>query len=103
MVVIVQEKAAELEELCRRFAVRRLALFGSAVRGDFDTRSSDLDFVVEFAPLDPSGLKSAYFGLLNELEKLFGREIDLIELRAVKNPYIRRRILEQQETLYDAA
>lgn len=103
MVVIIQERISELEALCPRFGVRRLAVFGSAVRGDFDESKSDLDFVVEFLPLEPGELKTAYFGLANELEALFGREIDLIELRAVKNPFVRRRILEQQETLYVAA
>jgi predicted nucleotidyltransferase len=71
----------ELQALCRRFHVRRLDLFGSAARGDFDPKRSDVDFLVEFdrsAPLHPF---DSYLGLKEALEELFGRPIDLVEAR----------------------
>ena len=103
MVPIINDRLGDLARLCERHRVRRLAVFGSAVRADFDPESSDLDFVVEFAPLEPNEHKEAYFGLLEDLSRLFSRSVDLIELDAVRNPFVRRRILEHQETLYDAA
>ncbi len=103
MVSIISDHLDDLAQLCRRHQVRRLAVFGSAVRGDFDPESSDLDFVVEFGPLEPGAHKDAYFGLLEDLGRLFSRGVDLVELEAVKNPFVKRRILERQETLYDAA
>ncbi len=103
MVSALSNNLGELSALCGRFGVKRLAVFGSALRTDFDESSSDLDFVVEFNALEPNAHKDAYFGLLEALAKLFSRDVDLIELSAVKNPYVRKRILEQQETLYDAA
>lgn len=103
MVSIINVHLGDLARLCERHKVRRLAVFGSAVRADFDPESSDLDFVVEFAPLGPSEHKDAYFGLLGDLGRLFSRSVDLIELEAVRNPFVKRRILEHQETLYDAA
>jgi predicted nucleotidyltransferase len=96
---LIEAKKSELADLCERHRVERLALFGSALREDFDSGRSDLDFVVEFLPMSPQEHAGAYFGLLDDLESLFGRRVDLVELGAVRNPYLRREIEEQQETL----
>ena len=53
MHAIVEEHRAEVEQLCRQYRVRRLDVFGSAVRGGFDTEKGDLDFLVDFEPLTP--------------------------------------------------
>ena len=103
MVSVLNDYLGELTRLCRQYRVKRLAVFGSAVRSDFDADSSDLDFVVEFTQLEPNDHKDAYFGLVEALSRLFSRDVDLIELSAVRNPFVKKRILEQQETLYDAA
>jgi predicted nucleotidyltransferase len=92
----------KLRALCRRFHVRRLDLFGSAARGDFDPERSDVDFIVEFerdAPLHPF---DAYFGLKEELEELLDRRVDLVMAGAVKNPYRRASIEQDRETVYAA-
>ncbi len=99
----IEYKRLELEALCERHGVRRLALFGSALRDDFDLEKSDLDFSVTFCPMSPERHAAAYFGLLDDLEGLFGRRVDLVELGAVRNPYLRRSIEEEQETVYAAA
>ncbi len=95
-------QAPQLPEVCQRFGVRRLALFGSALRPDFRA-DSDLDFLVEFGPMPPEERAKAYFGLLEELEQLFGRPIDLVEAGAVRNPYVRRTIEQNQQTVYATA
>jgi predicted nucleotidyltransferase len=95
-------KREQIAELCRRHRVRRLALFGSAVREDFDPERSDLDFLVEFEPLAPGTYAHTYFDLLEALQRLFGRPVDLVEAGAVRNPYIRQEIETWQETLYAA-
>jgi predicted nucleotidyltransferase len=100
---MIEASRSELIDLCDRYGVRRLALFGSALRDDFDPGRSDLDLLVEFSPTSPQEHAEAYFGLLENLESLFGRRVDLLELGAVRNPYLRREIEEQQETLYAAA
>ena len=93
-------KREQLAELCRRYHVRRLALFGSAAREDFDPERSDLDFLVEFQPLPFGTYADTYFGLLEALRQLFERQVDLVEAGSVRNPYIRREIEAEQETLY---
>jgi predicted nucleotidyltransferase len=100
---MIEASRSELIDLCDRYGVRRLALFGSALRDDFDPGRSDLDLLVEFSPTSPQEHAEAYFGLLENLESLFGRRVDLLEIGAVRNPYLRREIEEQQETLYAAA
>lgn len=93
----------EIGELCRRYPVQRLAVFGSAVRDDFNFERSDVDFLVEFAPTSPAEHADAYFGLLAELEALFGRHVGLVESAALRNPYRRREIEATQLVLHVAA
>lgn len=102
MVDLIQERKEELVEICSRFHVLSLALFGSAARADFQQETSDLDFLVEFFPLKPQEHAHAYFGLARELERLFCRSVDLVEASAVRNPYIRRNIEASQVPLYAA-
>lgn len=88
----------ELEAICRRRAVKRLALFGSVLRDDFGP-DSDVDVIVEF--LDDFEGKQI-FRIYDELEELFGgRKIDLVEVEFL-NPRMKRRILEHTEELYAA-
>ena len=103
MLEMIEDKRSELSDLCVRYGVRRLALFGSALRDDFDSVRSDLDLAVEFSAMSPQEHAEAYFGLLEALEGLFERLVDLMEIGAVRNPYLRREIEEYQETLYAAA
>jgi uncharacterized protein with HEPN domain/predicted nucleotidyltransferase len=94
---IVERNLPEIAELCRRFGVRRLDLFGSAATGRFDDRRSDLDFLVKF---EPEARGKSYFRLLEEFEKLFGRKVDLLTEDGLENPFLRRRIETERRTLF---
>lgn len=96
------EHRAEIEILCRRYRVRRLELFGSAASGQDRPGESDLDFLVEFEPLSPGAYSDAYFGLLEALERLSGRPVDLVIASAIKNPYFRQSIERTRTLLYAA-
>lgn len=96
---LVAERLDQVAELCRRYHVRRLDLFGSAATGRFDPARSDLDFVVEFEPA-PETRWRAYFDLQSELQALFGREVDLITHAAMKNPYLIESVNESRVPLY---
>lgn len=102
MIREVEEQTKVIEGLCRRFQVRRLELFGSAVAGGFNPRSSDLDFLVEFKELRPDEYADAYFGLLEELQRLFQRNVDLVVARSVRNPYLLESIQRSKALLYAA-
>ena len=88
----VTEGDTTIDELCRRYCVRRLELFGSAATGDYRTGASDLDFLVQFDPVLRESYPDTYFGLLEGLEEFFGRPVDLVVSKAVKNPYFRRSV-----------
>jgi len=102
MINEIQLHHEELRMLCRRFHVRRLDLFGSAARDDFDPQRSDIDFLVEFDRGAPQHAFDAYFGLKEALEELFGRPVDLVEAGAVRNPYLKASIEESRENVYTA-
>lgn len=89
---LVAERREAIADLCRRARVRRLDLFGSAVRADFDPARSDLDFVVVFDELAPVELADAFFTLKEGLESIFGRPVDLVVERVIRNPYFRARL-----------
>ena len=78
MIAAVEDKRAEIAELCDSYGVERLDLFGSAAGDGFDLEASDLDFVVSFERRDPPDLFGRYFGLEEDLERLFGRRVDLV-------------------------
>jgi predicted nucleotidyltransferase len=91
-----------LEQICRRYRVHRLELFGSAVSGPYREGNSDLDFLVEFEALPAGAYADAFFGLLEALEDLFGRPVDLVVSSAIKNPYFKQSIESNKALLYAA-
>jgi len=99
---LIEENRASLVDLCRRFLVRRLELFGSAATDRFSRESSDFDFLVEFNP--PRGMNRAdqYFGLLFALEELLGRRIDLVCAGAIRNRFFRQAVEHSKVLLYAA-
>lgn len=102
MIELIQQHRQALVELCQKYRVLRLELFGSAASGVFDGKSSDLDFLVEFKSLEPGDAADAYFGLLFDLKTLFARDIDLVMPDAIKNPYLLQSINRYRELLYAA-
>ncbi len=99
---ILEEKALELPEICRRRQVQRLSLFGSAARGAFDPASSDLDFLVQFSKLSPAQHAGCFFSLQEDLERLFGRPVDLVEPGPIRNPYFRQAVEQSRVLIYAA-
>ena len=99
---VVEDKREQIVELCKRYHVQRLELFGSALRDDFQVSSSDLDFLVEFNPLTQGSYADTYLGLQNALESLFNRTVDLVEVLAIQNPYYREEIERTKVLIYAA-
>lgn len=100
MLPAVATQLDEIASICRRHHIRRLEVFGSAARGgDFDARHSDIDFLLEFEP-DAHADIGTYFEAKAALEALLGRNVDLLEQGAVKNPYLRRQIDRERKVVY---
>jgi hypothetical protein len=87
-----------LEDFCRRHHIRKLALFGSALREDF-APASDVDVLVEFEPEHIPGL--AFFDMEAELSRILGRKVDLHTPQFL-SPYFRERALAEAEVQYVA-
>jgi hypothetical protein len=103
MITLIKNHQKELENLCRRYNVQHLEIFGSAASGEgFDNKTSDIDFLVEFLPMEPREHARAYFGLLEALQDMFARPIDLVEIRAINNPYLIESINESRSQIYAA-
>ena len=90
----------KLHALCRKWKIKELALFGSALREDFRP-DSDVDVTVIFEDGARWGLWDFYV-LREELEQLFGREVDLVEPDGIINPIRRKHILNNRKVLYAA-
>jgi hypothetical protein len=100
MTKVIDQHRDEVAALCRQAGARRLDVFGSAARADFDPATSDLDFLVEFDALPPVKLADAYFGLKEGLEALFGRPVDLVTESSLSNPYFRERVMAERRAVY---
>ena len=102
MIELVKQHAPALESLCKKYHVERLELFGSAAMDEFDEKTSDLDFLVEFLPLEQGQYADTYFDLLFALQKLFDRPVDLVMPEAIKNRYFLQAINQHRKVLYAA-
>lgn len=91
----------DIANLCRRFDVRRLEVFGSAARSDdFDLKRSDVDFLVEFEPEHEPPRLADFLDLRDQLAKIVGRPVDLVMTGSVRNPYVRADIERTREAVY---
>ena len=102
MPAAIAQHAEDLAQLCAKYNVARLEVFGSAVSGAYRPQHSDLDFLVEFRPLQPGAYADAYFGLLAALERLFGSPVDLVVPKAIKNPYFLESVNQTRTLVYEA-
>ena len=102
MIPCLEESRSVLADVCRRYRVVRLEVFGSAATAVADTQAHDLDFLVEFQPKSPMGPFRQYFDFLDELQRLFGRDVDLVEEQALKNPHFIKAVNASRKLVYAA-
>lgn len=89
----------QIQRLCESHKVKTLYSFGSVNTAKF-TRDSDVDLMVDFKIEDPIEYTDNYFDLKFELEKMFNRQIDLLESKAIKNPFLRQSIDKTKVLVY---
>jgi predicted nucleotidyltransferase len=88
----------QIAEFCKKWQIKELSVFGSILREDFRP-DSDVDVLVVFEDNAPWGL----FDVMHaeeELERIFGRKVDLVEKKAIRNPFRRQHILTSHEVIY---
>jgi predicted nucleotidyltransferase len=96
----IEKFKPDIEKVCRRLPVKRLGLFGSALRGDFSEKS-DIDVLVIFDNDENIDLFDKYFDLKENLEEIFHRNVDLIVDRNFKNPILKESIDSTRTIVYE--
>ncbi|MGC8542278.1 MAG: nucleotidyltransferase family protein [Phycisphaerae bacterium] len=97
----VEQHRQEIAAICRKYGVIRLDLFGSAASGQLFSSESDIDFFFEF-DANPVGLADRYFGLIEDLELLLQRNVDMVSIQDARNPYFLQVANQHRTTLYAA-
>ena len=100
---IIEHVRGDIAQLCKRYGVRELALFGSVLRSDFSPTSSDVDAVVNFGPAADDSLARQYFDFKTALERLLSRPVDLVELEAMPDTRLKRIIERTKVPIYATA
>ena len=95
----VESNIKAIEALCRSHHVTRLFIFGSVLTNRFK-KNSDIDLIVDFQGIDLYSYADNYFDLKDSLEHLFNREVDLLEDKAIQNPYLRQSIDSSKQIIY---
>ncbi|OJV20988.1 MAG: nucleotidyltransferase [Dyadobacter sp. 50-39] len=95
----LQKYQAAITKLCKAHKVKSLYAFGSVLSENFNAES-DIDLIVDFANMDVEDYADNYFDFKFSLQELFKRPIDLLEEKAIKNPYFRESVNQKRELVY---
>jgi predicted nucleotidyltransferase len=96
---IIDQNIEVIRELCSKHKVSRLFVFGSVLRNKLK-KNSDIDFIVDFQEIDVYDYADNYFDLKFSLENLFRRNVDLLEDKAIDNPFFRQSIDSTKQLIY---
>jgi predicted nucleotidyltransferase len=103
MTRIIEQNKDRLIDLCRKYHVAALDVFGSAASEDFDEQCSDVDLLVEFDSSVKANRFDNFFALHDELQKLLKRPVDLVEPGGLRNPYFIDSVEKTRKRLYAAS
>ena len=99
----IELNISKIVELCQKYRVKTLAVFGSILTDRFN-ENSDVDFLVDFENFDPDSMEfdyaRNYWDLQDSLEQLFGRNVDLVEEKGLRNKYFIENVNRTKQILY---
>ncbi|NDC41231.1 MAG: nucleotidyltransferase [Chitinophagia bacterium] len=96
----IDKNAAAINTMCQQHRVKALYAFGSVLTKDFNEQS-DIDLIVDFEPIGVDQYADNYFELKFSLQHIFNRPVDLLEEKAISNPYFRQSISAQRKVIYE--
>ena len=102
MIALIEDHREQIAAVCRQYGVERLEVFGSAATGAFDAATSDIDFIAKSGAHNTLNLFERYFGLMEDLERLLKRPIDLLTDQPFHNPYFAQSVEKSRQTIYDS-
>lgn len=96
---IIELNKQNIIDICQKHKVKTLAVFGSVLTDRF-CDDSDIDFVVDFTDVDERDYADNYLEMLEALQNLLGREIDLLENKAIRNSILLQTINDSKQVIY---
>ena len=99
IVNLIEIHLDKIRNLCAKHKVNKLFVFGSVLKDTFN-KESDIDLVVDFAGVDLYEYADNYFDFKDQLEAIFNRPVDLLEQKAIKNPYLKKQIDSEKQLIY---
>lgn len=96
---LIDSNIDKLANLCKKHKVARMFVFGSAITDHFNN-DSDIDLIVDFEGVDVYDYANNYFDLKSSLEAIFKRKVDLLEEKAIKNPYFKKAVDAKKVLIY---
>jgi predicted nucleotidyltransferase len=96
---IVEQNMNDIKRLCILYNVDKMYLFGSVLNSSFNEKS-DIDLLVKFKSMELANYLDNYIGFKENLEALFGREVDLVEEQTLRNPVLIKSINKSKSLIY---
>ena len=96
---LIESHTKEISNLCKTHRVKSLYAFGSVLSDKFSSQS-DVDLIVDFEPFDVLDYSDNYYELKFSLENVLKRNVDLLEQKAIKNPYFLKTIDQNKKLIY---
>lgn len=96
---LLDKYGSDIRKLCKDHRVKSLYAFGSALTDQF-TQSSDVDLIVDFDSIDVAKYADNYFNFKFSLEDILKRPIDLLEEKAIRNPYFKKAVSQKRKLVY---
>lgn len=101
LTTLIRENYAGFVDICRSHRVDKIYAFGSAINGNFDPKTSDIDVVVKVDIDNPADRGEALLSLWDKFEALFQRKVDLLTEDSIRNPYLKSNIDRTKKLIYD--
>lgn len=95
----IEKHLSDINKLCSTYKVKQLYAFGSVLTDQFNN-DSDIDLIVAFEPIDVAQYADNYYDFKFSLEDVFQKPVDLLEDKAIKNPYFRQVVDKQRKLIY---
>jgi len=99
---IIQDNIEAIKQLCLKHHVKEMFAFGSVTNSKKFNDQSDVDLIIKFEEIPVEEYADHYFDLADELEKVFGRRVDLLIDKPIKNPYFKEAVEESKTRIYAA-
>jgi predicted nucleotidyltransferase len=96
---VIESNIEKIKLLCLKHKVNKMFVFGSVLKDSFNN-DSDIDLVVDFSKVELSDYADNYFDFKEQLELLFNRQVDLLEEKGIRNPFLRKQIDIEKQLIY---